>query len=89
MAYDVRKVAVKVSDVVIVPPNVVHGWADIPDHVDYLSFRPSQSVMQAGWVNPTIAKLSTLCVHHARTESRGASRRARKLLSRGVVAASA
>jgi hypothetical protein len=23
--------------------------------VDYLSFRPSQQVMQAGWVNPLIA----------------------------------
>jgi len=56
MAYGVKKVTVKVGDVVIVPPGVVHGWADIPDHVDYLSFRPSQRVMQAGWVNPTIAK---------------------------------
>jgi mannose-6-phosphate isomerase-like protein (cupin superfamily) len=56
VAYEVKKVAVKVGDVVIVPPGVVHGWADIPDHVDYLSFRPSQSVMQPGWVNPTIAK---------------------------------
>jgi hypothetical protein len=56
MAYGVKKVTVKVGDVVIVPPGVVHGWADIPDHVDYLSFRPSQSVLQAGWVNPTIAK---------------------------------
>jgi hypothetical protein len=55
-AYDVKKVTVKVGDVVIVPPGVVHGWSDIPDHVDYLSFRPSQHVMQAGWVNPTIAK---------------------------------
>jgi hypothetical protein len=56
MAYDVKKVAVKVGDVVIVPPGVVHGWDDIPDHVDYLSFRPTQGVLQAGWVNPTIAK---------------------------------
>lgn len=56
MAYGVKKVVVKVGDVVIVPPGVVHGWSDIPDHVDYLSFRPSQNVMQAGWVNPTIAK---------------------------------
>jgi hypothetical protein len=56
MAYDVKKVDVKVGDVVIVPPGVVHGWADIPDHVDYLSFRPSQGLMQDGWVNPTIAK---------------------------------
>jgi len=44
------------GDVVIVPPGMVHGWDDIPDHVDYLSFRPSQSVLQPGWVNPTIAK---------------------------------
>jgi hypothetical protein len=56
MAYGVKKVIVKVGDVVIVPPGVVHGWADIPDHVDYLSFRPSQSLLQPGWVNPTIAK---------------------------------
>jgi mannose-6-phosphate isomerase-like protein (cupin superfamily) len=56
MAYGVKKVAVKVGDVVIVPPGVVHGWADIPDHVDYLSFRPSQNLLQSGWVNPTIAK---------------------------------
>ena len=56
MAYEVRKVVVKVGDVVVVPPGVVHGWADIPDHVDYLSFRPSQNVLKAGWVNPTITK---------------------------------
>jgi hypothetical protein len=56
MAYDVKKVTVKVGDVVIVPPGVVHGWADVPDHVDYLSFRPSQNVLLGGWVNPTIAK---------------------------------
>ena len=56
IAYGVKKVAVKVGDVVIVPPGVVHGWADIPDHVDYLSFRPSQNLLQSGWVNPTIAK---------------------------------
>jgi hypothetical protein len=54
-AYGVKKVSVKVGDVVIVPPGVVHGWADIPDHVDYLSFRPSQNLMQPGWVNPAIA----------------------------------
>lgn len=56
MAYEVRKVVVKTGDVIIVPPGVVHGWVDIPDHVDYLSFRPSQQVLQAGWVNPTIQK---------------------------------
>ena len=53
-AYDVKKVEVKQGDVVIVPPGVVHGWADVPDHVDYLSFRPSQSALPAGWVNPII-----------------------------------
>src|SRR5262245_17938884 len=50
-----RKVALKVGDVLIVPPGVIHGWFDIPDHVDYLSFRPSHGVMKNGWVNPTIA----------------------------------
>ena len=58
IAFEVKKVVVKVGDVIIVPPGVVHGWTDIPDHVDYLSFRPSQekSSLQAGWVNPTIQK---------------------------------
>jgi mannose-6-phosphate isomerase-like protein (cupin superfamily) len=56
MAYEIKKVVVKAGDVVIVPPGVVHGWVDIPDHVDYLSFRPSPNVLQAGWVNPTITK---------------------------------
>ena len=51
-----RKVELKGGDVLIVPPGVIHGWFDIPDHVDYLSFRPSHGVMKNGWVNPTIAK---------------------------------
>src|SRR6476469_862195 len=50
-----RKVELKVGDVLIVPPGVIHGWFDIPDHVEYLSFRPSHGVMKNGWVNPTIA----------------------------------
>ncbi|HEX4346266.1 MAG TPA: cupin domain-containing protein [Vicinamibacterales bacterium] len=50
-----RKVELKVGDVLIVPPGVIHGWYDIPDHVDYLSFRPSHDTMKNGWVNPTIA----------------------------------
>jgi mannose-6-phosphate isomerase-like protein (cupin superfamily) len=50
-----RKIELKVGDVLIVPPGVIHGWFDIPDHVDYLSFRPSHGVMKNGWVNPTIA----------------------------------
>ena len=50
-----RKVELKVGDVLIVPPGGIRGCADIPDHVDYLSFRPSHGVMKNGWVNPTIA----------------------------------
>ena len=55
IAVGARKVELKVGDVLIVPPGVIHGWFDIPDHVDYLSFRPSHGVMKYGWVNPTIA----------------------------------
>lgn len=50
-----RKVVLNPGDVLIVPPGVIHGWFDIPDHVDYLSFRPSHGIMKNGWVNPTIA----------------------------------
>jgi len=49
-----RKIEMRVSDVLSVPAGVVHGWADIPDHVDYITFRPSHGVMKNGWVNPTI-----------------------------------
>jgi mannose-6-phosphate isomerase-like protein (cupin superfamily) len=54
IAVGARKVELKVGDVLIVPPGVIHGWYDVPDHVDYLSFRPSHGVMKNGWVNPTI-----------------------------------
>jgi len=50
-----KKVVLNVGDVLIVPPGVIHGWFDIPDHVDYLSFRPSHGIMKNGWINPTIA----------------------------------
>ncbi|MGD9811808.1 MAG: hypothetical protein AB7U35_10825 [Sphingobium sp.] len=53
-AYDVTVKAVKKGDIVIVPAGVVHGWIDVPDHVDYLSFRPSPGVLKAGWVNPAL-----------------------------------
>ena len=55
MSVGSHRINLTVGDVLIVPPGVVHGWADIPDHVDYLSFRPSHGVMKDGWVNPTIA----------------------------------
>src|SRR5262245_61910450 len=50
-----RKIELYAGDVLIVPPGVIHGWFDNPDHVDYLSFRPSRGIMKNGWVNPTIA----------------------------------
>ena len=54
-----RKVELKVGDVLIVPPGVIHGWYDIPDHVDDLSFRPSHGVMKNGWVNPLSPRSSS------------------------------
>ncbi len=47
---------VKVGDIIIIPAGTPHGWADIADHVDYLSFRPSARVLEAGYVNPAIKK---------------------------------
>lgn len=47
---------VKTGDIIIIPPNTVHGWVNIPDHVDYLSFRPSPGVLTAGYVHPSIKK---------------------------------
>ena len=47
---------VKVGDIIIIPPNTVHGWVNIPDHVDYLSFRPSPGILTAGYVHPSIKK---------------------------------
>jgi hypothetical protein len=56
MAYEVVKKVVKPGDIIIVPAGVVHGWLDIPEHVDYLSFRPSPGILTAGWVHPVLKK---------------------------------
>jgi hypothetical protein len=56
MAYDVVKKVVKPGDIIIVPAGVVHGWLDIAEHVDYLSFRPSPGILTAGWVHPVLKK---------------------------------
>ena len=56
MAYEVTKKLVKVGDIIITPAGVVHGWLDIPDHVEYLSFRPSPGILTAGWVSPLLKK---------------------------------
>ena len=54
---DVVKKVVKTGDIIIIPAGVPHGWSDIPEHVDYLSFRPSARVLEAGYVNPALKKL--------------------------------
>ena len=53
---DVVKKVVKTGDIIIIPANVPHGWTDIGDHVDYLSFRPSARVLEAGYVHPALKK---------------------------------
>jgi hypothetical protein len=53
---DVVKKVVKTGDIIIIPAGVPHGWTDIGDHVDYLSFRPSARVLKAGYVNPSLKK---------------------------------
>jgi mannose-6-phosphate isomerase-like protein (cupin superfamily) len=55
MGADVVLREVKVGDIIIIPAGTPHGWTAIPDHVDYLSFRPSQRVLKAGYVHPSIA----------------------------------
>jgi len=56
MAGDLVKKVVKTGDIIIIPAGVPHGWTDITDHVDYLSFRPSDHVLEAGYVHPSIKK---------------------------------
>ena len=56
VAYEVAKKVVKPGDIIIIPAGVVHGWLDIPEHVDYLSFRPSPGILTAGWVHPVLKK---------------------------------
>jgi mannose-6-phosphate isomerase-like protein (cupin superfamily) len=53
---DVVQRDVKVGDIIIIPAGTPHGWVNIPDHVDYLSFRPSPGILSAGYVHPSIKK---------------------------------
>jgi hypothetical protein len=55
-AYDVTVKTVKVGDVIVVPAGVVHGWIDVPDHVTYISFRPSPGILKAGWKHPRLGE---------------------------------
>jgi mannose-6-phosphate isomerase-like protein (cupin superfamily) len=45
---------VREGDVIIIPAGVPHGWASIPDHVDYLSVRPDPERYIADYVNPAV-----------------------------------
>lgn len=48
---------VSAGDVVIIPPGVLHGWAEVPDHVTYVSVRPdAEHVLPAGYVHPALRK---------------------------------
>jgi mannose-6-phosphate isomerase-like protein (cupin superfamily) len=53
---DVVKRMVKQGDIIIIPAGVPHGWAQIDDHVDYLSFRPSSDILTVGYRHPSIKK---------------------------------
>jgi mannose-6-phosphate isomerase-like protein (cupin superfamily) len=53
---DVVRKVVKTGDIIIIPAGVPHGWTDIGDHVDYLSFRPSARVLEAGYTHPSLKK---------------------------------
>ncbi len=55
-AYEVTVKTVKVGDVIVVPAGVVHGWIDVPDHVTYISFRPSPGILEAGWKHPSLGE---------------------------------
>ena len=56
MSINGDEVVVPAGAIVKFPANVPHGWTDIADHVDYLSFRPSDHVLEAGYVHPSIKK---------------------------------
>lgn len=54
---DVVKRVVNVGDIIIIPAGTPHGWADIPDHVDYLTVRPDpQRTIPDLYVNPVLKK---------------------------------
>jgi mannose-6-phosphate isomerase-like protein (cupin superfamily) len=48
----------KVGDIIVVPPDVPHGWSNIPSDVTYLSIRPDMEhvLPKAGFVYPALAK---------------------------------
>lgn len=54
---DVVKRVVNVGDIIIIPAGVPHGWAEIGDHVDYLSVRPDpQRTIPELYTHPLLKK---------------------------------
>ena len=54
---DVVKRVVNVGDIIIIPAGTPHGWAEILDHVDYLSVRPDpQRTISELYTNPVLKK---------------------------------
>ena len=54
---DVVKRVVNVGDIIIIPAGTPHGWAEIPDHVDYLTVRPDpQRTIPELYTNPALKK---------------------------------
>ncbi len=53
---DVKRIDVREGDVIIIPAGVPHGWAQIDDHVHYLSVRPDpQRVLPDDYEHPEVA----------------------------------
>jgi hypothetical protein len=53
---DVVTRVVNVGDIIIIPAGVPHGWAEIPDHVDYLSVRPDPDRVLKPYTHPAVAR---------------------------------
>lgn len=54
---DVVQKVVNVGDIIIIPAGMPHGWANIPDHVDYLSVRPDpQRTIPELYTHPLLKK---------------------------------
>ena len=54
---DVVKRVVNVGDIIIIPAGMPHGWAEIADHVDYLSVRPDpQRTIPELYTHPALKK---------------------------------
>ena len=54
---DVVKRVVNVGDIIIIPAGTPHGWAEIGDHVDYLSVRPDpQRTIPELYTHPLLKK---------------------------------